>query len=235
MTWRTPFSALLTVPASIALTIGAMAVPLVLIERQIGAPDLLAPLGTSAIRSLLTIVATGAMIRPLAGLFADARRFHAGRVEHRPTALEAVHDRKGQSGHCRAIGRHFPLRARRDRVHQRSRRRRWRRWVRGCWPSHRWCSSSGSCAMSHNPFRSMTRSPRSRRGCAARDGAAEGAGRGRTGDTGGLAFPARHPGRADRLPAAAGPRGPFVNWRRRPISSCGSTIRRANTCWPVRR
>ena len=61
MTWRTPFSALLTVPASIALTIGAMAVPLVLIERQIGAPDLLAPLGTSAIRSLLTIVATGAM------------------------------------------------------------------------------------------------------------------------------------------------------------------------------
>lgn len=61
MTWRTPFSALLTVPASIALTIGTAAVPLVLIERIFGSPDMLVPLGTDAIRSLLGVVATGAM------------------------------------------------------------------------------------------------------------------------------------------------------------------------------
>jgi uncharacterized membrane protein len=61
MTWRTPFSALLTVPASIALGIGAMAWPLVLAERHFGSPDTLKSLGTEAIRSFLTVVATGAM------------------------------------------------------------------------------------------------------------------------------------------------------------------------------
>lgn len=61
MTWRTPFTALLTVPASIAVTVGAAAVPLIMIERHWGAPGFLNSLGTDAIRSLLAVVATGAM------------------------------------------------------------------------------------------------------------------------------------------------------------------------------
>lgn len=61
MTWRTPFTALLTVPASIAVTVGASAVPLIMIERHWGTPDFLNALGTGAIRSLLAVVATGAM------------------------------------------------------------------------------------------------------------------------------------------------------------------------------
>lgn len=59
--WRTPFSALLTIPATIALAIAASAWPLVLLERHYGSPEILRDLTTDAIRSFLPVVATGAM------------------------------------------------------------------------------------------------------------------------------------------------------------------------------
>ncbi len=61
MTWRTPFTALLTVPASIALLIGLAGWGAVFAEGFFGTPDWMLSLDTSAARTILSVVATSAM------------------------------------------------------------------------------------------------------------------------------------------------------------------------------
>lgn len=61
MTWSTPFTALLTVPATIAILIGVSGGGLVFIEHQFGTPDWLLPLPPVEARTILSIVATAAM------------------------------------------------------------------------------------------------------------------------------------------------------------------------------
>ncbi|WP_347311437.1 DUF2254 domain-containing protein [Defluviimonas sp. SAOS-178_SWC] len=61
MTWRTPFTALLTVPASLALLIGAAGVGLAMAERLYGTPAWLGALDAEAVRTILSVVATSAM------------------------------------------------------------------------------------------------------------------------------------------------------------------------------
>jgi uncharacterized membrane protein len=61
MTWRTPFTALLTVPATIALMIALAGWVAVMVERIYGTPGWLVPLDAQAARSILSVVATAAM------------------------------------------------------------------------------------------------------------------------------------------------------------------------------
>ncbi len=61
MTWRTPFTALLTVPASIAIAIGLSGAGIVAIEHRFNAPEWLIPLPPEEARAILTAVATAAM------------------------------------------------------------------------------------------------------------------------------------------------------------------------------
>ncbi|MDI3335552.1 DUF2254 family protein [Defluviimonas aestuarii] len=61
MTWRTPFTALLTVPASIAILIGLSGAGLVVFERVVGTPGWLLPLPPAEARTILSAVATAAM------------------------------------------------------------------------------------------------------------------------------------------------------------------------------
>ncbi len=61
MTWRTPFTALLTVPASIALLIAAAGWVLVMAERIYGTPAWLMPLDAEAARAILSVIATSTM------------------------------------------------------------------------------------------------------------------------------------------------------------------------------
>ncbi|MGB5068788.1 MAG: DUF2254 family protein [Albidovulum sp.] len=61
MIWRTPFNALMTVPATIAIGIGLLALPTIWLESWLGTPDWLEALDTGAVRVLLSVVAGGAM------------------------------------------------------------------------------------------------------------------------------------------------------------------------------
>jgi uncharacterized membrane protein len=59
--WRTPFNALLTVPATIAIGIGLLAWPTVWLEYWMGTPEWLMQMDAGAVRVLLSVVAGGAM------------------------------------------------------------------------------------------------------------------------------------------------------------------------------
>lgn len=59
--WRTPFNALLTVPASIAVVIGSTAVAVDFAERVFGTPKWLEHLSVDAVFAILSVVATAAM------------------------------------------------------------------------------------------------------------------------------------------------------------------------------
>ncbi|WP_284164809.1 DUF2254 family protein [Frigidibacter sp. SD6-1] len=61
MSWRTPFTALLTVPATIALAIAFCAAAIVYLEHRLGTPGWLLPLPPVEARVILSIVATAAM------------------------------------------------------------------------------------------------------------------------------------------------------------------------------
>ncbi|MCV2872648.1 DUF2254 domain-containing protein [Defluviimonas sp. WL0050] len=61
MTWRTPFTALLTVPATIAIAIGLSGAGIVAIEHRFNAPDWLIALSPDVARAILSSVATAAM------------------------------------------------------------------------------------------------------------------------------------------------------------------------------
>ncbi|MCU9850228.1 DUF2254 domain-containing protein [Defluviimonas sp. WL0024] len=61
MQWRTPFTALLTVPASLALVIAALAWVAVLCEDAFGTPRWLMSLDAASAHTILSVVATGAM------------------------------------------------------------------------------------------------------------------------------------------------------------------------------
>ncbi len=59
--WRTPFNALLTVPATLALGVAALAICAVVAERLFGTPVWLMSLDENASTAILSVVATGAM------------------------------------------------------------------------------------------------------------------------------------------------------------------------------
>ncbi|SPH23488.1 hypothetical protein DEA8626_02551 [Defluviimonas aquaemixtae] len=61
MHWRTPFNALLTVPASLALAIGLLGWVATQAERTFGTPKWLLTVEAASAHSILSIVATGAM------------------------------------------------------------------------------------------------------------------------------------------------------------------------------
>ena len=61
MQWRTPFNALMTVPASLALAIGLLGWAASEAERTFGTPGWLLSLDVDSARGILTIAATGAM------------------------------------------------------------------------------------------------------------------------------------------------------------------------------